>query len=517
MAEESYPWDDVLVGDATLAPYDDDVWSDIWRTLFTKDPSTQGVIKGHLNELLVSGTTSPITIETGAAMVDGKVYDNDAALSFPIPLPTTNRIDFIVLRKRWATQTVRVTRVAGFEGGGAPAITQMDGNIWDIPLAQININSTGTIIVSDYRNYLTGQSLEIDPSKCNGRLTLTSGTPVTMADVSDATTIYFTPYKGSLLSLYDGANWNTNIFSEISLSLLALNKNHVYDLFVYTAGGLAFAIEPVAWSSPSTAGITSISNASPRVATTSNTSGLVIGDLVTIEGNTVGTNNVTWRVGTVVLNTSFVLLNLDGTNSGAPGAIGVVGTWQQKFDTTMARVTGLTMVDGVYLKSGQLSRRYIGTILIDDIAARTQDKLSARYVWNYYNRISRTEFVTDTTATAVSTGTWLMYNNDMANIMPCIVGVQDSNVLSVLSVETNGSASATALLYGTDMQFLLGTVSTMEMYNGMNHNTVAQAKMLTQIMTQSLSAGFYTFFPAYNSASVLWLWLKMHAAVTQLQ
>lgn len=45
------------------------------------------------------------------------------------------------------------------------------------------------------------------PSICQGRLTLTSGTPVTTSDVTAATTIYFTPYKGNRIALCGGTNF----------------------------------------------------------------------------------------------------------------------------------------------------------------------------------------------------------------------------------------------------------------------------------------------------------------------
>src|SRR5574337_954655 len=47
-----------------------------------------------------------------------------------------------------------------------------------------------------------------------GRLTLTSGTPVTTSDVTGATTVYYTPYLHNLIPLWDGQNWAPVEFSE---------------------------------------------------------------------------------------------------------------------------------------------------------------------------------------------------------------------------------------------------------------------------------------------------------------
>src|SRR5574337_1404677 len=89
-----------------------------------------------------------------------------------------------------------------------------------------------------------------DPAQCNGRLTLTSGPTVTTSDVTSATTIYFTPYKGNRIALFDGTSvWTTLPFSETSLALGTLVNNTNYYVFAYNnSGTLALEIGP-AWSS----------------------------------------------------------------------------------------------------------------------------------------------------------------------------------------------------------------------------------------------------------------------------
>ena len=153
MAERSWYWDGTTIGDATIAPYDSDTdFGDIWRYLFTQDRTLMGIIEGVLNELAVSGAASPVSVATGAALVDGLFYLNDAVVSVTVPTPAgATRIDRIVLRKSWAAQTVRVTRIAGVEGGGAPALTQSDGVTWDVPLAQVSITTLGAITVTSER------------------------------------------------------------------------------------------------------------------------------------------------------------------------------------------------------------------------------------------------------------------------------------------------------------------------------------------------------------------------------
>ncbi len=94
--------------------------------------------------------------------------------------------------------------------------------------------------------------LGVDPkwptSICEGRLTLTSGTPVTTTDVTAATTLYFTPFKGNRVALYDGTRWRLHVFTERSLSLSGLTASRPYDIFVYNNAG-TITLQAVAWTS----------------------------------------------------------------------------------------------------------------------------------------------------------------------------------------------------------------------------------------------------------------------------
>ena len=89
------------------------------------------------------------------------------------------------------------------------------------------------------------------PGLCNGRLTLTSGNPVTTADVTGATTIYFTPYNGDKVSLFDGSNWKLYTFTERSLALGTLTADLPYDVFLYDNAG-TLTLELTAWTNGTT-------------------------------------------------------------------------------------------------------------------------------------------------------------------------------------------------------------------------------------------------------------------------
>ena len=84
---------------------------------------------------------------------------------------------------------------------------------------------------------------------CEGRLTLTSGLAVTVADVTAATTIYFTPYKeGNRIALFDGSKWKVYAFTEVSLALGTLTDDLPYDVFLYDNAG-TLTLEFAAWTS----------------------------------------------------------------------------------------------------------------------------------------------------------------------------------------------------------------------------------------------------------------------------
>ncbi len=83
----------------------------------------------------------------------------------------------------------------------------------------------------------------------SGRLTLSTGTPVTTSNVTAATTIFYTPYTGYDLAVYSGSGsiWTFLQTAEISIAVPA-GANAAYDVFVYDSSGTA-TLELTAWAS----------------------------------------------------------------------------------------------------------------------------------------------------------------------------------------------------------------------------------------------------------------------------
>lgn len=161
MVERSRFWNATTVGDATEAPYDaPDEFSEVLRSVAGAAGITvylSGVFRSELNQLIGSGTATPFVIGTGRALTHGEWYEADVAVSTVIPSPAgATRIDRIVLRKDWVAQTVRITRIAGVEGGSAPPLVNIDGVTWDQPLYELSITTGGVITATDLRSFIGG-------------------------------------------------------------------------------------------------------------------------------------------------------------------------------------------------------------------------------------------------------------------------------------------------------------------------------------------------------------------------
>ncbi|MDC3379198.1 hypothetical protein OAX78_02845 [Planctomycetota bacterium] len=77
------------------------------------------------------------------------------------------------------------------------------------------------------------------------------------------------------------------------------------------------------------------------------------------------------------------------------------------------RATDLVVQDGVYLKTGALTRRYLGTIrTISSTGTKFTETESARLVWNAHNQVTRADFTDETinSWTNAGNGTWSAIN-----------------------------------------------------------------------------------------------------------
>lgn len=129
---------------------------------------------------------------------------------------------------------------SGGGGGGSGTVTSINA---DLGLTGGTITSSGTI---------TAQT-----PQPQGRLTLTSATPVMTADATAQGTIYYAEYTGNSCPVYDGTTTRPLTFSNPSLILDATNNTsgHLYDVFLWNNSGTATLGAGPAWSTATTRGV----------------------------------------------------------------------------------------------------------------------------------------------------------------------------------------------------------------------------------------------------------------------
>lgn len=160
MTEKSRFWDGTTTGDATESPYD--AGTEFAEVLMAMAEANRlanigGVYRGTSGYLAPTiSAANTLRVGAGRAFVYGSWYQNDANVDTTIPTPgASTRIDRIVLRKSWVGQTIRIMRIAGVEGGAAPALVQIVGTTWDIPICSVTITTGAVMNVTDNREFLS--------------------------------------------------------------------------------------------------------------------------------------------------------------------------------------------------------------------------------------------------------------------------------------------------------------------------------------------------------------------------
>lgn len=246
-----------------------------------------------------------------------------------------------------------------------------------------------------------------DAYPCMGRLTLTTVTPVTTADVTAATNIYFTPYMGNSIALYDGsATWSLFTFAELTLGITATTST-MHDVFAYNNAGVV-ALEALAWTN----------------------------------------------------------------------------------DTT--RATALVKQDGVLVKSGATTRRYIGSYRTTTASGQTEDSYAKRYVYNYYNRVKRPMYAIESTATwNYSTASFRQANGATTNQLDFIVGFSEDSVFASVMVKAfTSTATVRTCTVGIGLDST--TVNSARIYEGIAVNNVSQNAPIIAQYENTIAVGRHT-------------------------
>ena len=231
----------------------------------------------------------------------------------------------------------------------------------------LDLHSTGATVRVPIKSTTLYSALE----PC-GRLSYSNTDPLGSISAGWAPfqTIYYTPYRGDFIPLWDGTYWVPRTFSAITITISALLPNRAYDVFIYwdTATSTVQA-ETVAWNAGTAYGPATVS---PTLYATTRATALVYqnGNLVKSGDATrryVGSfhtmNNAAGAVTTADQPDKRLLFNyyrqtrknlsIDGANGGfSPTAI---NTWQPMGGATLALpIMYMNGFDGEMSASGSL-------------------------------------------------------------------------------------------------------------------------------------------------------------------
>ena len=196
-----------------------------------------------------SSTTGTVTSIATTSPITGGTITGSGTIG--INASSTNTASYVVQRDASGNFSAG-TITASLTGNASSATNLANGGAGQIPYntgsgatSFLAAGTSGQILRS---NGTSAPSWETQGIFSSGRLTLESNVPVSTTDQTSKTTIYYTPYNGDKISLYDGSSWATYTFTQLSKSLGTLANNSNYDVFVYNNNGTLTLEFSSAWS-----------------------------------------------------------------------------------------------------------------------------------------------------------------------------------------------------------------------------------------------------------------------------
>lgn len=187
-------------------------------------------------QMTVSGTPGTGTITLGSASSGYQSFSSAHGANATVDVLITDGTAWEVARSCTYTHSGTTLSRGTLEASSTGSAISLTSSavVAQIPTAQ-------------WGNWLESAMQAVIPG---GRLTLESGVPVSTADQTAKTTIYYTPYVHDTIPLWDGARWVPTTFAETSLALGTLTSDKNYDVFGYLSSGV-LAMELLAWTSDS--------------------------------------------------------------------------------------------------------------------------------------------------------------------------------------------------------------------------------------------------------------------------
>ncbi len=287
-----------------------------------------------------------------------------------------------------------------------------------------------------------GAATSIVPTP-QGRMTLTSGgNPVMASEVTASTAVYYTPYIGDLIPIYNGSTMVARQFTELTLTLVSSHAlDTIYDVFMFSNAGVLTLVTGPAWS-------TSGAGSSSR-------------------GTGAGTTQLS-RVNGIL--TNFV--QITGRNGSTT--------------YTVAANQGT----------------YLGSILIDGTAGqvtchKTFGQNRRWSVWNMYNRQPIILKCGDATASwAYGTNTTRASRGDNNNRVHCLVGYPEEDV-DCEFVQTISAAASASPTTGIGVNSTT-TISGSNPSVGSNNSTATTAAITAKHTLNSIPTGLTDIYSLEN-------------------
>lgn len=275
-----------------------------------------------------------------------------------------------------------------------------------------------------------------------GRLSASSTLAEPTSDLTGVASLYYklTNRHGVYGGLYKGGFVRGYDMSAVpALSMASLEPYSIHDIYMH-ADDDEPELEAAAWTQPDGA-ITNVTNASPIVVTSAG-HGLSNEDLIAIydvEGNLAA--NGIWMVANKTTDT-FELYYSVGS-----GAYTTGGTWRKLNVSAPTR----DVESGFLVKSGDPTRRLLGTVLIDAAGGSVSDNNTWAGVDNLYNARRKKYFLADATSSWTSSiAGWRPAN---ANVNNRIVAVFCRDVYADVFAEIVAqTASGAALSTGVGLK-----------------------------------------------------------------
>jgi hypothetical protein len=167
-------------------------------------------------------------------------------------------------------------------------------------------------------------------------------------------------------------------------------------------------------------------------------------------------------------------------------------------DTT--RATALVRQNGMWSKTGALTRLYLGSFRTTGVSGQTEDSAAKRYVWNYYNRVDRVLQAALETANSWSytTATWRQANANTTNQLDLVCGYSEDAV-SIHALASVGTSAGSA-----NARTSIGEDSTSAPHaSALYGNTTATAKTLNVATLRKIPAvgrHYYTWLEFSDAA-----------------